>query len=203
MKKWDLETKKLKPENRTKGISTSQSLNSQEPEQSRQDVKSDRLFQTRHPSNCGASSGRTKSWTVTIWFCLQICHDYEAICNFADTFPTHFWVPPCNLRPNRLKCRSEAISDKKAPSEPVKVPLGPKWAPLSNSRLPLNLGWLLGSQPMLLKILISSLRPSWLGSWFFEIVHFRQGLVWGKVQAKKFSYETFFLWSSTLSKLHP
>ena len=189
--------KKLKPENRTKGNSTSQSLNSQEPEQSRQDVKSDRLFQTRHPSNCGASSGRTKSWTVTIWFFLQTCHDYEAICNFADIFPTHFWVLPCNLCPDRLECCSEAIS------EPVKVPLGPKWAPLSNSRLPLNLGWLLGSQPMLLKILISSLRPNWLGSWFSEIMHFRQGLVWGKVQVKKFSYETFFLWSSTLSKLHP
>ena len=60
-------------------------------------------------------------------FFLQICPDYHAICN-------------CKLRPNRLKCRSEAISDKKAPSEPVKVPLGPNKAPLSKPRLPLNLG---------------------------------------------------------------
>ena len=108
---------------------------------------------------------------------LQICHDDHAICNFADIFPTHFWVLLCNLCPIGLKGRSEAISDKKAPSEPVKVPLGPNKAPLSKPRLPSNLGWLLGSQQMLLKILISSLRPSWLGSWFSEIMHFRQGLV--------------------------
>ena len=106
---------------------------------------------------------------------------YDFVCKFvmimkpSAILQIHFQhtsgSSPSNLRPNRLECCYEAIS------EPVKVPLGPNKAPLSKPRLPSNLGWLLGSQPMLLKILISSLRPSWLGSWFSEIMHFRQGLV--------------------------